>query len=281
MAKAAETAEKTSGALARGNTKEATETAKAGAAMLHELARQVKGELAREVAEELAMARDLADELAEREAELAQMPSGDPGSSADQDEQGRPRQVGQRRQGRGQPRRLGRLDRRRATRAAGGGGQDPGALAERCKLARRGRVGRADPGIDRGEAPRPRSSSAWSGSASSTSAVKSRRPAARRTSSRGASRCSLDSSTCCTEASSRRSSPTLVEFDKRVAELIGEAEDPQDRRRDRRVAPAGRGLDPRPGESRTDPGRVGRWPMPSRTGAGTGVSAITTSGSRP
>ena len=70
MTKAAEAAEKASGALARGNTKEATETAKAGAAMLHELARQVKGEVAREVAEELAMARDLADELAEREAEL-------------------------------------------------------------------------------------------------------------------------------------------------------------------------------------------------------------------
>ena len=50
MAKAAETAEKASGALARGNTKEATETAKAGAAMLHELARQVKGEIARDVA---------------------------------------------------------------------------------------------------------------------------------------------------------------------------------------------------------------------------------------
>ena len=85
MAKAAETAEKASGALARGNTKEATETAKAGAAMLHELARQVKGELARDVAQELAMARDLADALAEREAELAQMPQGgDPASSGDQ-----------------------------------------------------------------------------------------------------------------------------------------------------------------------------------------------------
>jgi len=85
MAKAAEATEKASGALARGNTKEATETAKGGAAMLHELARQVKGELAREVAQELAMARDLADELAEREAELGQMPGGDPGSSTDPD----------------------------------------------------------------------------------------------------------------------------------------------------------------------------------------------------
>jgi hypothetical protein len=85
MAKAAETAEKASGALARGNTKEATETAKGGAAMLHELARQVRGELTSDVAQELAMARDLADELAEREAELAQMEQGgDQSSSGDQ-----------------------------------------------------------------------------------------------------------------------------------------------------------------------------------------------------
>ena len=82
MAKAAETAEKASSALSRGNTKEATETAKAGAAMLHELARQVKGEIARDVAQELAMARDLADELAAREAELGQMPNESPGSGA-------------------------------------------------------------------------------------------------------------------------------------------------------------------------------------------------------
>jgi hypothetical protein len=78
MMKAAEATEKTAGALTRGNTKEATETAKGGAAMLHELARQVKGEIAREVAEELAMARDLADLLAERAAELGQ--DGPPGS---------------------------------------------------------------------------------------------------------------------------------------------------------------------------------------------------------
>src|SRR5262249_24702046 len=80
MAKAAEAAEKASVDLARGSTKEATEAAKSGAAMLHELSRQLKGELARDVAEELAMARDLADELARREAELGQMPQGSQGS---------------------------------------------------------------------------------------------------------------------------------------------------------------------------------------------------------
>ena len=84
MTKAAEATERASGALSRGNTKEATETAKAGAAMLHELARQVKGEIVRDVAQELAMARDLADELAKREAEMGQMPGGDPGSGTDQ-----------------------------------------------------------------------------------------------------------------------------------------------------------------------------------------------------
>ncbi len=82
MAKAAEEADKAAGALVRGNTKEATRSTKMGAAMLHELARQVKGEIAREVADELAMARDLAGELAERESQLGQMPenaNGDPG----------------------------------------------------------------------------------------------------------------------------------------------------------------------------------------------------------
>jgi hypothetical protein len=83
MTKAAETAEKASGALSRGSTKAATEAAKAGAALLHELARQIKGELARDVALELAMARDLADELAEREGQLGQDPGEDgPGASA-------------------------------------------------------------------------------------------------------------------------------------------------------------------------------------------------------
>jgi hypothetical protein len=104
MAKAAEEAEKASNALARGNTKEATGSAKAGAAMLHELARQVKGEIAREVADELAMARDLAAELAEREAELGRMPDapavGQEGSTGD---------GGTGREGRGETDRLERL----------------------------------------------------------------------------------------------------------------------------------------------------------------------------
>jgi hypothetical protein len=97
MAKAAETAEKASGALSRGNTKEATATAKTGAAMLHELARQVKGEIARDVAQELAMARDLADELAQREADLGQMPATESGQSGREDQSGG--QPGQRQKG--------------------------------------------------------------------------------------------------------------------------------------------------------------------------------------
>jgi hypothetical protein len=93
MARAAEKVEKAKGALDRGNTKEAADDAKAGAGMLHEVARQVKGEIAREAADELAMARDLAEELARREAELAdsklgQTPSGNPGDQPGQDGKG-------------------------------------------------------------------------------------------------------------------------------------------------------------------------------------------------
>ena len=172
MAKAAETAEKASGALTRGKTKEATETAKAGAAMLHELARQVKGEITREIAQELAMARDLADELAARELELGQMPDEAPGSGADQNgpqDQSGQAEKGQKGQegspaaddgqgasstpvarGNARPRWLGRFERRRATRAIGRGGQDTGALAQGYKLTRGGQVSRADPRIVRG-----------------------------------------------------------------------------------------------------------------------------------
>ena len=80
MAKAAGKAEQAAGALARGNTKEAAEATKSGAGVLHEVARQVKGEVTREVAEELAMARDLAEELARREAELGELPGDRPNS---------------------------------------------------------------------------------------------------------------------------------------------------------------------------------------------------------
>jgi hypothetical protein len=78
MAKAAEAAEKSAGALARGSTREGADAARAGALMLHEVARQVKGEIAREVADELAMARDLADELARREDEFGNAQDGRP-----------------------------------------------------------------------------------------------------------------------------------------------------------------------------------------------------------
>src|SRR5262249_19572831 len=74
MAKAAEAAERASGALTRGRSKEAATLAQAGASLLHEVARQVKGEIARETADVGGMARDLAEGRARREAELADMP---------------------------------------------------------------------------------------------------------------------------------------------------------------------------------------------------------------
>jgi hypothetical protein len=82
MANASEAAQKAKGALARGNTSEASQSAKTAAAKLHELARQVKGELALEVAGELAMARDLADEMAQKEGEFGEMPEEAPASGA-------------------------------------------------------------------------------------------------------------------------------------------------------------------------------------------------------
>ena len=88
MAKAADKVEKASGALNRGNIKEAAVDAKAGAGMLHELARQVKGEIAQEATDELAMARDLAEELAKREAELADRNQGQSPSANSTQEKG-------------------------------------------------------------------------------------------------------------------------------------------------------------------------------------------------
>ena len=72
MTNAAEVTEKAAGALNRGNTKEGTAAARAGSLLLHEVARQVKGEISTEVADELAQARDLADELARQEEEFAE-----------------------------------------------------------------------------------------------------------------------------------------------------------------------------------------------------------------
>src|SRR5262249_8164769 len=98
--------------LARGSTKEATESAKSGAAMLHELSRQLRGELARDVAEELAMARDLADELARREAELGQVPARSPGSQPGDGEgkdEGRANSEGEGRGSSGDPAEADRL----------------------------------------------------------------------------------------------------------------------------------------------------------------------------
>ena len=91
LGKAAEKVEQAAGAMARGNTREAAEAAKDGAAMLHEVARQVKGEIAREAADQLAMARDLADELARREGELAERKAAAAGKPDDQPGQGGPK----------------------------------------------------------------------------------------------------------------------------------------------------------------------------------------------
>jgi hypothetical protein len=97
MAQAAESAEKASGALTRGNTKEATEAAKSAAGMLHELSRQVKGLIPTELPPQLAMARDLAEELAEREEEMGAGPSsnGPPDSQAGEGKgEGKPSPAG-------------------------------------------------------------------------------------------------------------------------------------------------------------------------------------------
>jgi hypothetical protein len=88
MARAAEAADRASGALSRGRPQEAAEAAKEGAVLLHELARQVKGEITREVADAIAMAGDLAQDLADREAELAALPASTPGGAQVQGDSG-------------------------------------------------------------------------------------------------------------------------------------------------------------------------------------------------
>ena len=89
MTKASEQADKASGAFARGNTKEAGEDAKVAAGMLHELARQIKGEIQREAAQQVALARDLAQELADREANLASKSEGPAGEGEKGDKPGK------------------------------------------------------------------------------------------------------------------------------------------------------------------------------------------------
>ena len=69
--------------------------------MLHELARQVKGEIAREAVDELAMARDLAEELARREAELAELKQGQSPSGSPGDQQGKDGKDGKGKDGKG------------------------------------------------------------------------------------------------------------------------------------------------------------------------------------
>ena len=98
----------------------------------------------------------------------------------------------------------------------------------------------------------PRSSSAWSGSASSTWAARSRRPAAMRRSCRAASRCSPASSTCSIGASSRRSSPRSSNSTSALAELTAKLKTLKtdaDITEWHRLADS---IDPGPGESRTD-----------------------------
>jgi hypothetical protein len=75
MAKAAEAAGRATGPLERGQSKEAAGLTRNGSMLLHEVARQVKGEIAREPADTVAMARDRAEELAQNEAGFAEMPA--------------------------------------------------------------------------------------------------------------------------------------------------------------------------------------------------------------
>ena len=82
MARAAEAAERSRGALQRGNAEESSREARAGAGMLHELARQVKAEIAPEVADQVAMARDIAGEMARKAADIAARDGGGDGSEA-------------------------------------------------------------------------------------------------------------------------------------------------------------------------------------------------------
>jgi hypothetical protein len=72
MEQATKKAEQVSGALARGDSKEAAQAAGEAVDMFRELARQVDGVLGRKPVERIAAARDLSAELAQRERELGE-----------------------------------------------------------------------------------------------------------------------------------------------------------------------------------------------------------------
>lgn len=100
--------------------------------MLHELARQVKGEIAREAADQLAMARDLAEELAKREAELADRnegpsPSGSPGDQEGKDPkagEGKDAKDGKGEQGKGEDAKDGKGEQGKGEEGKGKDGKD-------------------------------------------------------------------------------------------------------------------------------------------------------------
>ena len=284
MAKAAEKVEQAAGDLDRGNTKEATDDAKAGAGMLHELARQVKGEIAREAADELAMARDLAEELARREAELGRPqrqahppPATRRGDQKGEKGQGREKRTASR-QGRGQgrqgrrpggkgegqggqaarvprPGKVGsggwaRSDRGRADRADGRDGPDPGGLAQADRPASRGRrpPRRSARSSTRGTSPR--SSSGRPDGRAPASAARRPRSARRPASWPPAWKPSRQALELLHRGIVAPELAAMVEFDRRVAELTARLARPEDRRRGRRLAARRRRPDPRPGEGR-------------------------------
>ena len=76
MARAVQTAEQASGALARGSTGEAAPKTGEAAAMFRELAAHVEGLSAAEIARRIALSADLAEKLARRERELGDADAG-------------------------------------------------------------------------------------------------------------------------------------------------------------------------------------------------------------
>ncbi|MEE8452981.1 MAG: hypothetical protein V3R99_13735, partial [Thermoguttaceae bacterium] len=80
MDKATKKAEQVSGAMARGNTEEASAAAKEAGALFAELARHVEGLMARQTADRIARARDMAGQLAQRERALGEAVPGNKAS---------------------------------------------------------------------------------------------------------------------------------------------------------------------------------------------------------